>query len=85
MGKHTSEALRIKELEESIKQKDKEMLELKLDMANVFNEIRTLNESNDYGDPSVKRRKISELCTDARYQLLIEVKNRTTTTNQSNK
>ena len=34
--------------------------------------IWNINESNDYSDPSVKRRKISELCTDTRYELLID-------------
>lgn len=53
IGKHTEEAQKIKQLEETVAAKD-------------------INESNDYGDSSVKRRKISELCIDTRYELLID-------------
>lgn len=41
-------------------------------MADILLQIRTINESNNYSDPSIKRRKISELCTDTRYELLID-------------
>lgn len=71
-GKHTEEALKIKELEETIKLRDKEIKDIKFSLADVLLQIRTLNESNSYGDPSIKRRKISELCTDTRYELLID-------------
>lgn len=46
-------------------------------------EIHELNEKNE---DEVLRRKIAELCTNTRYELLIdETKNRTTIANQSNK
>lgn len=72
MGKHTEEAQKIKQLEETIATKDKEIKDIKFSVADVLLQIRNLNESNNYADPSVKRRKISELCTDTRYELLID-------------
>lgn len=72
MGKHTEEAQKIKQLEETIAAKDKEIKDIKFSVSDVLLQIRNLNESNNYADPSVKRRKISELCTDTRYELLID-------------
>ena len=72
IGKHTEEAQKIMQLEETIARKDKEIKDIKFSLANVLLRIRNLNESNDYGAPSVKRRKISELCTNTRYELLID-------------
>ncbi len=72
MAKHTAEAIKIKELKEIIERKDKEITDIKHSLADVLLQIRNLNESNSYGDPSVKRRKISELCTDTRYELYID-------------
>lgn len=69
IGKHTEEAQKIKQLEETVAAKDKD---IKFSLADILLRIRNLNESNDYGDSSVKRRKISELCTDTRYELLID-------------
>lgn len=71
-GKHSQEALEIKRLEETIKLRDREIKDIKLSVSDVLLKIRNINESNNYSDPSLKRRKISELCTDTRYQLLID-------------
>lgn len=71
-GKHTDEALKIKQLEETIKAKDQEIKDVKYSVAEILLQIRNLNESNDYNDPSVRKRKISEICTNTRYQLLID-------------
>ena len=71
-GKHTEEGLKIKQLEETIELKNKEIKDIKFSLADILLQIRNLNECNDCGDPSVKRRKISELCTDTRYELLID-------------
>lgn len=70
IGKHTDEGQRIKQLEETVAAKDREIKDIKFSLADILLKIRDLNESNDYGDPSVKKRKISELCTDTRYELL---------------
>lgn len=72
IGKHTEEAQKIKQLEETVAAKDKEIKDIKFSLADILLRIRNLNESNDYEDPSVKRRKISELCIDTRYELLID-------------
>ena len=75
-GKHTDEAQKIKQLEETIKLRDKEIKDIKFSVSDILLQIRTLNESNDYGDPSQRKRKISELCTETRYQAkIIELPN----------
>lgn len=71
-GKHTEQSIKIKQLEETIKLKDKEIKDIKTSLADILLHIRVLNESNSYGDPSIKKRKISEICTDTRYELLID-------------
>lgn len=71
-GNHSEEMLRIKQLEEVIVAKDKEIKDIKFSVSDVLLQIRTINESNNYSDTSVKKRKISELCTDTRYELLID-------------
>ena len=72
LGKHSAEQLKIKELEETIKLKDKEITDIKHSLADVLLQIRPLNEANEYGDPSQRKRKISELCTQTRYELYID-------------
>lgn len=72
LGKHTDEGVKIKQLQETIQLKDKEIKDIKFSIVDVLQQIRNLNEANEYGDPSVKRRKISELCTDTQYQLLLD-------------
>ena len=72
IGKHSEESIKIKQLEETIRLKDKEIKDIKTSLADILLRIRILNESNSYGDPSIKKRKISELCTDTRYELLID-------------
>lgn len=71
-GKHSEETLKIKQLEETISLKEKEIKDIKFSVADILLQIRNINESNNYSDTSVKRRKISELCTDTRYELLID-------------
>lgn len=88
-AKHSAEGQEIKRLEEIIELRDKEIHDIKYSLADILEEIRNINEANDYGQPEVKRRKISELCTNTRYELMIDeigiLKNRTTRANQSNK
>lgn len=71
-GKHSAEELKIKELEEIIALKEKEIKDIKYSVSDILLKIRNTNESNEYLDPIVKKRKISELCTDTRYELLID-------------
>ena len=60
-GKHE-----VKTVEENLVQKivqlNTEIEEIKLVVVNIFDTIKTLNESNDYGSPEVIRRRISEIC-----------------------
>lgn len=71
-GKHSQESLEIKRLNEVIERKDKEIKDIKFSVSDILLQIRNLNEGNNYADPSLIKRKISELCTDTRYQLLID-------------
>lgn len=71
-GKHSQEALEIKRLNEVIERKDKEIKDIKFSVSDVLLQIRNLNEGNNYADSSLIKRKISEICTDTRYQLLID-------------
>ena len=57
LGKHTDEGVKIKQLQETIQLKDKEIKDIKFSIVDVLQQIRNLNEANEYGDPSVKRRK----------------------------
>ena len=81
-GKHTNDAVTIKQLKQELKQKEKYLFKLQTDLADKLLEIRNLNESNNYSDESVKRRKISELCTDVRYELLVRKKESTASDNE---
>lgn len=71
-GKHSEESLEIKQLKETIALKEKEIKDIKFSIADILLTIRNINESNNYSDSSVKKREISELCTDTRYELLID-------------
>lgn len=62
----------IEQLKETIKLRDKEIKDVKYSVAEVLDQIKELNEGNQYNDPSIRRRKISEICTDTRYELMID-------------
>lgn len=68
-----------------IERKDIEIQDIKTSLADILQQIRDINESVNEIDPEVKRRKISEMCTNTIYELLVDEKNRTITTDQSNK
>lgn len=68
-----------------IKRRDREINDIKVSLADILQNIRDINESDKYVDTNVKKREISELCTNTIYELLVDEKNRTTTTDQSNK
>ena len=89
LGKHTNEAKEIKKLQAKISSKENELQNLKLNFSDILLQIRDLNEGNTYGNEDVIRRKISELCTNTRYELLISKfgcspkNNRTTNSDQA--
>ena len=62
----------IEQLKETIKLKDKEIKDIKYSVAEVLDQIKELNEGNQYNDPSMRRRKISEVCTDTKYELMLD-------------
>lgn len=68
-GKHSKENLYIKQLEETINLKDREIADIKDSLSNEFQKILTVNESNDYSNKEYKKRKISEICRDNVYEL----------------
>ena len=71
-GKHTIRAT--KQLEKKLEHKEKELKELKVYVASTLLRIRELNECNYCGNEDVRRRKISELCTDTAYDLCLDDK-----------
>ena len=75
----------IKRLSSVIEKRDLEIQDIKTSLADILQQIRNINESVNEIDPDVKRRKISEMCTNTIYELLVDEKNRTTSTDQSNK
>ncbi len=80
-----SEQNEIKRLSSIIERKDIEIQDIKTSLADILQQIRDINESVNEIDPEVKRRKISEMCTNTIYELLVDEKNRTITADQSNK
>lgn len=75
----------IKRLSNIIEKRDLEIQDIKTSLADILQQIRNINESVNEVDSDVKRREISEMCTNTIYELLVDEKNRTTTTDQSNK
>ena len=82
-GKNTDAATEIKLLKQKLSQKERKITRLEMCFADILLEIRNLNESNNYPDESIKRRKISELCTDVRYELLVRKKESTAPDSES--
>lgn len=82
-----SEQNEIKRLSSIIERKDLEIQDIKTSLADILQQIRDINESVIEIDPEVKRRKISEMCTNTIYELLVdemEIKKELTPTDQSN-
>ena len=77
-----SEQNEIKRLSSIIERKDLEIQDIKTSLANILQQIRDINESVNEIDPEVKRRKISEMCTNTIYELLVDEKNRTISTSR---
>lgn len=71
-GKHCKDSLELKKIKKDLEKKQVEIEDIKCQFADILKEIRNLNESNSCGNSNVIRRKISELCTDTRYKLLVD-------------
>ena len=73
LGKHTSEAITIKNLEETIRLKDETIIEFQKYCAEQFKQIKDLCFANDYGDRNAKLRKIYEIASDNFSQLVGDI------------
>ena len=62
--KHTEKALKIKQLEETIKLRDKEIKDIKTECAEQFKRIKDLCFINNYRDKYLSLRKIHEIASD---------------------
>ena len=86
MGKHFEEMQQIKNLSRTIEKKNEEIFRLETEIVDILQQIRNVNESNNYGNTYVTKRKINEICSDSILKFLTtEEKNRTTYENQDNK
>lgn len=73
LGKHTSEAIKIRELEETIRLKDKAIIDIQKYCAEQFRAIKELCFINEYNDRNAKIRKIHEIATDNLEQLVKDI------------
>lgn len=65
MGKHfQNNNPYIKQLEETIRLKDKEIEDIKMECAEQFKQIRTIASNNSLGNVDIKIRKIIEIASD---------------------
>lgn len=73
IGKHTSEAIKINQLEETIKIKDKEIKDIKTECAEQFKKIKDICFCNDYNGRLDKLRKIHEIASDNFSALILDI------------
>lgn len=73
IGKHTSEAIKINQLEETIKLKDKEIKDIKTECAEQFKKIKDICFCNDYNGKLDKLRKIHEIASDNFSALILDI------------
>ena len=71
IGKHSKEAIKIKELEETIKAKDREIRGIKTECAGQFKKIRELCFCNTYNERFNKLKKIYEI-SDENFSRLVK-------------
>lgn len=80
--------IKYQQLEKQFKHKDNELTDIVTDAFLGFRKIAELASRNDYGRTEQKIRQINEFAEEQRNyfaQLTLDTKNRTITTNQSNK
>ena len=63
-GKHTEEGQAIQKLQNTIKLKEKEIKDIKVECAEQFKNIKDLCFINDYGDKYLSLKKIHEIASD---------------------
>ena len=64
IGKHSEEAIKIKNLEDIVKRKDREIKDIKVECAEQFKKIRDLCFSNTYNERFDKLKKIYEIASE---------------------
>lgn len=64
IGKHSKEAQKIRELEETIKLKDQEIKDIKVECAEQFKKIKEFCTCNDYNGTFNRIEKINEVASD---------------------
>lgn len=64
IGKHSEEAIRIKNLEDIVKRKDREIKDIKVECAEQFKKVRDLCFSNTYNERFDKLKKIYEIASE---------------------
>lgn len=72
-GKHTTESIKIKELEKTIELKDKEISDIKKECSKQFLKIKDLCFSNDYNGKFDILRKIYEIASDNYNTLVVDM------------
>ncbi len=64
IGKHSEEAIKIRNLEDIVKRKDREIKDIKVEYAEQFKKIRDLCFSNTYNERFDKLKKINEIANE---------------------
>lgn len=72
-GKHSEDALKIKQLEETLKLKEKEIKDIKTECADQFKKIKDLCFCNNYNGKLDKLRKIHEIASDNFSALILDI------------
>lgn len=72
IGRHKKRCIKINELEKKIQRRNEEIRDIKSSLIIVLESIIKTNESNNYGQPDVKKAKISQICRDTIYQLFMD-------------
>ena len=63
-GKHTSDGITIKKLEERVKAQEQEILDIKRECAEQFKKIYEMSTSNTLGNEHVKIKRMAEISKD---------------------
>lgn len=73
------------QLKETIRLKEKEILDVKNSICDVLQNIRNIAQTLDAYNYETVKRQISEIVTNTQYELTIDEKEELSTTNQSNR
>lgn len=71
IGKHTADAIKIRQLEETIRLKERELFDVKRECAEQFKNIATMLDNNDLGNKDIKIKRMAEIAKD-NFNLLLD-------------